>query len=361
MKLILSHRTALHLLRVWSEAHALPLRTFHDLGARDVAHLPSSTLKGASSLSGAAGSEAAVRALINEAKRPSLRTLLEELWENASAGEPLHVLAQPDRGRHPTRRITFHQTATTLPARSLLEIAPNVAVCSPELVFVQMAESLPLGELIALGYELCGCYPISADQSGSRVRSQLTTPARLTAFGERAARMSGLRKARVAARYIRAKSASVRETEMSALLQTPMKWGGLGLPEARANEPVPLSHRATQIARGKRVVCDLLWENPPIAVEYDGREYHEGDQNQVRDSRRRDAMAADGFHVVTVTSPQLDGATEFFEIADSITRKMGRRPRKRDAAFTVRHMKLRRELRKYHRENFPLTTPNETD
>lgn len=357
--MIFSHKTALHLLRIWSESHALPLRAFHDLGVRDVGHLPSSNLKGTSSLSGAADSEAAVRAIIDGTTKPSLRALLEKLWKSASTAEPLHVLVQPDRGRHSTKRVTFHQTGIALPARSLLEIAPGIAVCSPELVFVQMAESLSLGELIALGYELCGCYPVSADQGSPRVRSQLTTPARLAAFVNRANRMNGLRKARVAARHIHAKSASVRETEMGALLQTPMKWGGLGLPEARANEPVSLSPRAAQIACGTRVVCDLLWEDPPIAVEYDGREYHEGSPNQVRDSRRRDAMTADGFHVVTVTSPQLDGTAEFFEIADSIARKMGRKPRKRDADFAVRHRELRRELRKYHRENFPLPPKSE--
>lgn len=36
---------------------------------------------------------------------------------------------------------------------------------------------------------------------------------------------------------------------------------------------------------------------------------------QARDSRRRDALLADGFDVVTVTSSQIDSVSEFIEIA----------------------------------------------
>lgn len=49
----------------------LALRAFHDLRSRDVGHLPSSHLKGFSSLARAADTEAAVRAAIESAKGPA--------------------------------------------------------------------------------------------------------------------------------------------------------------------------------------------------------------------------------------------------------------------------------------------------
>lgn len=159
MEVIFSHTTALDFLRMWSCNHPLALRAFHDLRSRDVGHLPSSHLKGFSSLARAADTEAAVRAAIESAKRPSLKRMLEELWGNATVERPLHVLARPKIGRHSTKRVCFHQLAAPLLRGAFLEIAPGVAVCSPELVFVQLAETLPMGELIALGYEFCGCYP----------------------------------------------------------------------------------------------------------------------------------------------------------------------------------------------------------
>lgn len=142
MEVIFSHTTALDLLRIWSCNHPLALRAFHDLRSRDVGHLPSSHLKGFSSLAHAADTEAAVRAAIESAKRPSLKRMLEELWDNATVERPLHVLARPKEGRHPTKRVRFHQIAVPLPRGAFLEIAPGIALCSPELVFVQMAESL---------------------------------------------------------------------------------------------------------------------------------------------------------------------------------------------------------------------------
>ena len=133
--------------------------------------------------------------------------MLEELWDNATVERPLHVLARPKEGRHPTKRVRFHQIAVPLPRGAFLEIAPGIALCSPELVFVQMAESLSAGELIALGYELCGCYPLDAGRSSALVRTQLATPGRLAAFAKRAERIKGSKKARSIIPFLCAKSA----------------------------------------------------------------------------------------------------------------------------------------------------------
>lgn len=126
MEVIFSHTTALDFLRMWSCNHPLALRAFHDLRSRDVGHLPSSHLKGFSSLARAADTEAAVRAAIESAKRPSLKRMLEELWGNATVERPLHVLARPKIGRHSTKRVCFHQLAAPLLRGAFLEIAPGV-------------------------------------------------------------------------------------------------------------------------------------------------------------------------------------------------------------------------------------------
>ena len=353
MEVIFSHTTALDLLRIWSRNHPLTLRAFHELRPRDVGHLPSSHLKSFSSLARAADTEAAIRAAIEGVKKPSLKRMLDELWEGAAVDRPLHVLARPKEGRHPTKHVCFHQLTASLPRGAFLEIAPGIALCSPELVFVQMAEFLSAGALIALGYELCGCYPLDAGQPGALVRTQLTTPSRLAAFAKRVERIKGSKKARSVASFVCAKSASVKETEMAALLLAPMRRGGLGLPPALANEPVALSEEATRIARSDRVVCDLLWPQARVAAEYDGRVFHTERHQQARDSRRRDALLADGFDVVTVTSSQIDSVSEFIEIADALSRKTKGRTPVRSASFPNRHLQLRHELREFHYQHFP--------
>lgn len=348
MDLTFSHITALVLLRIWSCNHPLTLRAFHDLRPRDAGHLPFRHLREPRPIVGSADTEAAVRMAVENVKKPSMRHTLDKLWDEASEKNPLHVLVGPKRGRHSTQRILFHQISAPLPSHALLEIAPGIAVCSPEMVFVQMAEALSVAELIALGYELCGCYPLDTERSEALVRAPLTTPARLSAFVDRADRVRGVRKARIAVRYVRAKSASPKETEMDALLLTPQKWGGMGFPEALVNEPVSLSSQAARILRGNRVVCDLLWPQYSLAAEYDGREAHLSRHQQTRDSRRRDALLANGTDVVTITSPQIDGVSDFLEVADAISRKMKRRPLKRTETFWERHLQLRHGIRSYH-------------
>ena len=357
MKIIFSHITSLEFLRQWSRNHPLTLREFHDLCPRDTGHLPASRLRSFRSLARAADTETAVRAVIEDVQRPSLKRALEERWARAATGHPLHILAQPKEGRHPTKHVRTHQLAALLPRGAFLEIAPGVAVCSPELAFIQMAETLSFGGLIALGYELCGCYPLDTDQPSTLVRSPLTTPDRIASFANRAARIKGVQRARVAARFVRAKSASVKETEMAALLLTPARWGGMGLPPALANEPVALSKSATRIGRSQRAVCDLLWPQFHVAVEYDGLASHTQRHQQARDSRRRDALTADGLDVIMVTSSQIDSISEFIEIANAIARKAGRRIPDRPPSFHRRHLQLRHELRVFHHTQFSPPRP----
>lgn len=171
MDLTFSHITALVLLRIWSCNHPLTLRAFHDLRPRDAGHLPFRHLREPRPIVGSADTEAAVRMAIENVKKPSMRHTLDKLWDEASEKNPIHVLVGPKRGRHSTQRILFHQISAPLPSHALLEIAPGIAVCSPEMVFVQMAEALSVAELIALGYELCGCYPLDTERSEALVRA----------------------------------------------------------------------------------------------------------------------------------------------------------------------------------------------
>ena len=77
-----------------------------------------------------------------------------------------------------------------------------------------MAGSLEFGELLALGYELCGSYPVTRGD-GVLVRRPLTTPERLVAFLGQLEDARPVKLARSAALQVRRKSASVMETEVA--------------------------------------------------------------------------------------------------------------------------------------------------
>lgn len=95
---------------------------------------------------------------------------------------PVHVLVEGSQGARDTPVVKKHRTTVAFPRGSFVKVAPSVLVSSPELLFLQMAKALAFGELVALGFELCGCYPLSDELSSSLVRSPLTTPSRLSAF-----------------------------------------------------------------------------------------------------------------------------------------------------------------------------------
>lgn len=346
MKVCFSHKTALDLLRFWSQSQGIPLGVFHSLRIGEARHLPFRSLRASRSLASCATREIDVARCIDFACEEAAGTQFGQFLAQLFRSEAVHVLIPRLPGKHHTQRVAFHQVANALPKASLLEIAPGILCVSPEYLFVQFAENFGLGELIALGYELCGCYPIEGRDG--LVRRPLATPQRLVSFAERATRFRGVCRARVAAKYVHAKSASAMESEMSALVLSPRKWGGYGLPSARLNQIVELSPAAARIARSSRLAVDLLWREHGVALEYDGRASHEGSSQMARDSRRRDALAASGIDLSTVTSQQFSSINEFEAIVSHVERKIGRKPQPITPQFREENMRLRQQLRSFH-------------
>lgn len=346
MRICYSHNTALHLLRLWSVSHAVALEHFHGLTPAETKHLPTRVLSLASSVQDCAHSLAGYKSALEQLENPALRRMLQQLLEQPELGSAVHLLVAPGLGQRNTKQIVFHQAPAELPRGSLLQLAPTVHCSSPELVFVQLSEQLELGEAVALGYELCGCYPVGGDSL--LVRRQVTTPKKLVSFIGRLGNVHGIRKARLAAQFVQAKSASVMETELCALATMPMRWGGYGLPSARLNEKISLSRAAATIARSPYLTLDMYWPEGPVALEYDGKASHSGEGARARDSRRRDALAAEGIPLATLTSKQMAVVGELEEIVAFVGGVLGRRARAKTPEFRERHSRLRAQLKRFH-------------
>lgn len=361
MNVYLCHNTSLCFIREWSCRQAVSLRAFHDSSMPLNELLPHGAFSSTSILRSAMTREGQIRQLLRE----SDDAILKAIEGSCAAQTPfasghrkggsgqgcskarLHVLV--DRpGVSDTQHIAFHRSSLDYPRGSFLQVAPHVRICSPELTFVQMASVLPYGSLLALGYELCGCYPISDEPNIRLVRRPLTTPQRLLAYCERLHQAPGAKLARIAAREVRARSASPKETELAALALAPVRQGGFGLPDAKLNEPIALSAAAAKVARGSTIVCDLYWPKAAFGIEYDGRASHGGSGGQTRDSRRRDALALDGIDLLTVTSDQLSNVTECEVLLDHARVRVGKTPRRRKQGFIEKHMVLRHDIRNFH-------------
>lgn len=137
---------------------------------------------------------------------------------------------------------------------------------------------------------------------------------------------------------------------MAIAALTSRRRGGLGLPPARLNEPFALGEKGQRIAHQKSVVGDICWWDKGAVVEYDGRESHGSREAQIRDSRRRDALLAEGIDVTTITSSQFANVCEFSTLMGEVSQKAGKVFRGWRPGQIEKHMKLRQDVRSFHRD-----------
>lgn len=355
MNIYISHISAWQFWIWWSKVNAIPLGLFHsgDCFARD--RMPSFSMPTVSVFRGPACTKREIKQVLN-ADGQKVRELLVQAGIGVGMEGCLHVCVPYAPGRHcRERNVQFHQVNCNLPRRSFVRVAEGLYVASPELTFVQMATVLEEGALCACGMELTGGYPLDPDYHPDGevvyVRSPVTSQTLLAAYADRYQGRGGAHMARRAAKHLCDKSASVKETEMALLALLPRRYGGLGAKEALLNDVVTLSPEATAIARQKKIVCDLRFKDSNVVVEYDGAA-HSGVDARTTDSRRRDALRAEGYEVSTLTNAQLQNPAEFQAIIVPASRKAGKRTRYLAERDMPRHRALRSQIARYHARGF---------
>ncbi len=239
---------------------------------------------------------------------------------------PVHLLVSSDELRMRCAAARCHVRSGPFPARSFLPVIAGTFSSSPELAFVQMAETLDCPRLIKLGDELCGIYGIETVGIVDFDReSPFTTVKQLERFLLKAERMPGLAKAQQAVRYIAPGSASPMETAIVLLFCLPPRLGGYGLPSPVMNGRADFKKQACLKPSDKRYRCDLLWPAADIAVEYDSFLHHGSRSKMADDARRRNDLLARGTTVVSITGRTVWNLIELDEIARLLARRMDKR------------------------------------
>ena len=263
----------------------------------------------------------------------------------------LHVMGPTKHGAAPPAFIRYHHSCARYPRGSFLKVAPAVYVAAPELVFVSMAGGLSFGELVALGYELCGAYPLDRPRNGF-VRRPLCSAARLVSFVGQLHRVKGVAAARRAAPFVRSKSASFMESEVCAAALLPRRCGGFNRSGVVLNRLVELSPKAAEVARHDGVTIDLLWPDLGLGLEYDSECCHSTARSMAWDSRKYDALALESIDLWRLTADQFANILEFQEVVRKAFGKHGHYVRALQPTEQARCLALRAEMRKYHREHF---------
>lgn len=253
---------------------------------------------------------------------------------------PVHLFALSwKRGSHPGIEVTT--TQRELPRDSLCAIDHGLFAPAPELCLMQMAGSCTFLELILIGSALCSTFAIDPIQrSGLTERTPLTSKARIADYLAECPGHRGTDICRRAIPYLVEGAASPPEIFLSMALTLPGRLGGFGLPRGEANAKIFLSKRASSIAERSYVVPDLCWKRHGVAVEYDSNAEHLSPQQITMDAKKRLALEADGFSVVTITTSQLAKAQSMSLVAEELAKRMGNRRKTRSRHFSSRQSEL---------------------
>jgi hypothetical protein len=194
-------------------------------------------------------------------------------WQKPSEKHPLHILVPNVQSRVRGKGVLAHVASKDVQADSVLWVDERSRVVRPELLFLQVAETLSLPALVMLGLELCGHFSRQADNPlmGDVVDGipAATSVERLEACLSTIKRAKGLDKARMALPYVRDHAASAPEAVLATMFGLPSAEGGYGMGPVVLNERVELGDSQSQ-AKAKSRYPDLMFAFAQVGLNYDG-------------------------------------------------------------------------------------------
>lgn len=216
------------------------------------------------------------------------------------ADDVLHIASQCQNANRHLDNLHFHYLSGGYPSNSFLKLNNEIYVASPELTFLQMANSLDFLELVMLGFEYCGTYsinPLSAEGFIYNI-APLTTKTKLKNFTKRFAnrnqKFKGIRKAYDALDVITDNVASPQEAKFIIKLCAPRHLGAYAVKGALSNYEITLSNGATNILGRHKIRPDLCCPKTKIALEYQSKMFHDNSDQFETDKVRNAALTYDG-------------------------------------------------------------------
>lgn len=239
----------------------------------------------------------------------------------------IDVLVSSAEGRRSNHLAQCHVWSTAIPESSFWEVAPHVYLSSPEFCFLQLANTLSVIELIQLGYELCGCYATSKQDSRGFVKTKhpMTTPQLLSQYVQRVPKCPGKAKATQAVKWIVGNSWSPMETDTAILLTLPTKMGGYQIPLPQLNRRIDLDGELRRRAGKTRYYLDLSWGNS-VVLEFNG-DNHLNKLAAGKDRTREVILHQMGIRTIVITQYQVLRIEEFDTVVRLLCKLLDRKYR----------------------------------
>lgn len=198
-------------------------------------------------------------------------------WPEPDKKRPLHVVVtEESRGRIRVSGVIAHVSRCGFSGRTALWLDEHASIVSPELLYLQMAETMSLPSLVMLGYELCGSF--SRDPSNP-LRGEVklgvppaTTVEKLSIFLQAIPpkdHVRGVKKARKALEYVCDHAVSLPEALLATIWSLPPGECGYGMRPITLNKRVPI-HEELRSGSSASRYPDIVFTFAPIGINYEG-------------------------------------------------------------------------------------------
>ena len=292
--------------------------------------------------------------IINESKESGYLCSPYAQYKNVA----LHLLLPNKSKRQNYAKVNNHVSSSEMPRSVLYKISDDVLVVSPEFALLQTCASKTIPEIVKIACELNATFsavdyePASSDIDDTHIdqarfagkllqREPASSVESMNRLAESVVSFHGIKKFRRAVEHVPSGSAaSPMEISLALLLSLPSGYGGFGLPKPKFNADVLLSEDAAGIYGHSKCVCDLLWEERKVDIEYNSDAMHANTVQMLRDSERALALECDGYRVVSVTKQQLFDRARAMRVACQVGKMLGRRVRIQRKDFDVLQMQL---------------------
>lgn len=197
-------------------------------------------------------------------------------WPRPTRDEHLHVLVPKGARYIRMSTVETHVLWGGDASMSALWLDSHASIVRPELLFLQMAEVLPLPSLVMLGFELCGNFTRDADRPiDGEATIKIPTATSVKQLAEHLAASSGARgvsKARKALAYICDNALSPMEALLGTMYSLPPEESGYGMGPVTLNERVMVGEPdESGIMRSR--YPDLSFSFAPVGLNYDGEDH----------------------------------------------------------------------------------------
>lgn len=300
-------------------------------------------------------------------ENPAARALFDALKPNLSAGvDRLDVLVSTEGGRRQTKTVRAHLCTTSLPAGSFVSadaMGLEFHVCSPELVFLQMAEELEFTQLIYVGFALCSSFRLDEWEVGGCVHREgfdapLTSVEKIRSYlGRLPEHTRNCAVALRALKYVRNGARSPKESGLAMIIGLPLSLGGWALGEVSLNQDIRVYDGIDARGEGRWVTrtpdilvtaLDRNGNQRRVGVDYDAKSTHSAPERVLQDVDRRNLMApTSSFTHITFGTWHTVNYMALRRELDRVRRALGQRqkPRLTGSPDSERNQRLVAEVR----------------